>query len=126
MTSWRQKTNRKNNGAENKRAENRCEKQIQKKQAPKIGAKNNKLNTENKMDVEKYLDSIGAKSSAERLAAIAGLNLGERSEAAARVLKKRQRRRELMDKGLSFAEACMIVNEEQKTAEKASAEKFED
>jgi len=47
------------------------------------------------MDVEKYLDSIGAKSSAERLAAIAGLNLGERSEAAARVLKKRQRRREL-------------------------------
>ncbi|HPC13773.1 MAG TPA: hypothetical protein PLN36_05340 [Bacteroidales bacterium] len=67
------------------------------------------------MDVEKYLDSIGAKSSAERLAAIAGLNLGDRSEAAARVLRKRQRRRELMDKGLSFTEACMIVNEEQKT-----------
>lgn len=72
------------------------------------------------MDVEKYLDSIGAKSSAERLAAIAGLNLGERSEAAARVLKKRQRRRELMNKGLTFEEACMIVNEEQK----AAAEKF--
>jgi len=67
------------------------------------------------MDVEKYLDSIGAKSIAERLAAIAELNLGDRSEAAARVLKKRQRRRELMDKGLSFTEACMIVNEEQKT-----------
>jgi hypothetical protein len=67
------------------------------------------------MDVEKYLDSIGAKSSAERLAAIASLNLGDRSEAAARVLRKRQRRRELMDKGLSFTEACMIVNEEQKT-----------
>jgi hypothetical protein len=77
--------------------------------------KNNKLNTENKMNVEKYLDSIGAKSSAERLAAIAGLNLGERSEAAARVIRKRQRRRELMNKGLSFAEACVIVNEEQKT-----------
>jgi hypothetical protein len=67
------------------------------------------------MDVEKYLDSIGTKSRAERLAAIAGLNLGERSEAAARVLKKRQRRRELMNKGLTFEEACMIVNEEQKT-----------
>jgi len=78
------------------------------------------------MDVEKYLDSIGAKSSAERLAAIAGLNLGERSEAAARVLKKRQRRRELMDKGLSFTEACMIVNEEQKAAEKDAAEEFEE
>ena len=78
------------------------------------------------MNINEYLDSIGAKSSAERLSAIAGLNLGERSEAAARVLKKRQRRRELMDKGLSFTEACMIVNEEQKTAEKASAEKFED
>lgn len=76
------------------------------------------------MDVEKYLDSIGAKSSAERLAAIAGLNLGERSEAAARVIRKRQRRRELMNKGLTFEEACMIVNEEQKTAEKSAAENF--
>ncbi len=76
------------------------------------------------MNVEKYLDSIGAKSSAERLAAIAGLNLGERSEAAARVIRKRQRRRELMNKGLTFEEACMIVNEEQKTAEKSAAENF--
>ncbi len=67
------------------------------------------------MDVERYLDSIGAKSSTERLAVIASLNLGERSEAAARVLKKRQRRRELMSKGLTFTDACMIVNEEQKT-----------
>jgi len=74
------------------------------------------------MDVEKYLDSIGAKSDAERLAAIAGLNLGERSEAAARVIKKRQRRRELMNKGLTFEEACMIVNEEQKAAEKFEEE----
>ncbi len=78
------------------------------------------------MNINEYLDSIGAKSDAERLAAIAGLNLGDRSEAAARVLRKRQCRRELMDKGLSFTEACMIVNEEQKAAEKASAEKFED
>ena len=39
------------------------------------------------MDVEKYLDSIGAKSSAERLEAIEGLNLGEQ-QAAARVLKR--------------------------------------
>lgn len=67
------------------------------------------------MNINEYLDSIGAKSSAERLAAIAGLNLGERSEAAARVIRKRQRRRELMNKGLTFEEACMIVNEEQKT-----------
>lgn len=74
------------------------------------------------MDVEKYLDSIGAKSDTERLSAIASLNLGERSEAAARVIRKRQRRRELMDKGLSFAEACMLVNIE----EQAASEEFED
>ncbi len=63
------------------------------------------------MNINEYLDSIGAKSDAERLAAIASMNLGERSEAAARVLKKRQRRRELMNKGLTFEEACMIVTE---------------
>ncbi len=74
------------------------------------------------MNINEYLDSIGSKSSAERLSAIAGLNLGERSEAAARVLKKRQRRRELMDKGLSFTESCMIVNEEQKAAEQTVEE----
>jgi len=116
-----QKTKQKNNGRKQGGTENK-----RKKQAPKIGEKNNKLNTENKMDVEKYLDSIGAKSSAERLAAIAGLNLGERSEAAARVLKKRQRRRELMDKSLTFEEACVIVNEEQKAAEQLTAENNEE
>lgn len=78
------------------------------------------------MDVEKYLDSIGAKSSAERLEAIEGLNLGERSEAAARVLKKRQLRRELMDKSLTFEEACVIVNEKQKAAEQLTAENNEE
>ena len=63
-------------------------------------------------DIEKYLDSIGAKSSTERLAAIAQLNLCERSEAAARVVKKRQRRIELMSKGLTLNEASIIVNAE--------------
>ena len=62
--------------------------------------------------VEKYLDSIGEKSSTQRLEVIATMNLGNRSEAARRVCEKRYRRKELMDKGLSFENAVLIVNRE--------------
>ena len=62
--------------------------------------------------VEKYLDSIGEKSSTQRLEVIASMNLGNRSEAARRVCEKRYRRKELMDKGLSFENAVLIVNRE--------------
>ena len=39
--------------------------------------------------IEKYLDSIGEKSSNQRLEVIATINLGARSEAARRVCEKR-------------------------------------
>jgi hypothetical protein len=63
-------------------------------------------------NLEKYLDSIGEKSSTQRLGVIATMNLGERSEAARRVCEKRYRRKELMDMGLSFENAVLIVNKE--------------
>ncbi len=63
-------------------------------------------------NLEKYLDSIGEKSSTERLRVIASMNLGKRSEAAMRVCEKRYRRKELMDKGLSFENTVLIVNRE--------------
>jgi hypothetical protein len=71
------------------------------------GKNNNKMK-----NIEKYLDSIGEKSSTERLGVIASMNLGNRSEAARRVCEKRYRRKELMDKGLSFEYAVLIVNKE--------------
>lgn len=48
-------------------------------------------------NLNQYLDSIGEKGSRKRLEAISQLNLGNRSEAAHRVLQKRDRRSELMD-----------------------------
>lgn len=63
-------------------------------------------------NLERYLDSIGEKSSIERLEMIASMNLEERSDAARRVCEKRYRRKELMDMDLSFEDAVLIVNRE--------------
>lgn len=63
-------------------------------------------------DIERYLDTIGPLGSIERLEAIASLDLGKRSEAAQRVCEKRYRRQELMEMGLSFENAVLIVNTE--------------
>ena len=63
--------------------------------------------------IEKYLNSVGEKGSTERLLVIATMNLGERSEAARRVSDKRYRRKELMDMGLSYENAVLIVNREE-------------
>lgn len=62
------------------------------------------------MLIETYLDSIGPVGSTKRLEAIASLDLGERSEAAKRVLKRRAYRLELMSKGLTREEANTIVS----------------
>jgi len=62
------------------------------------------------MEIETYLDSLGEKGCIERIEAISRLNLGERSEAAQRVCEKRSIRQEWMDKGLTFEQACLIVN----------------
>lgn len=68
----------------------------------------------NGIEIEKYLDTFGKVGTRERLQAIAGLNLGARSEAAKQVLKNRERRIQLMKCGLTFSDACLIVNIEQK------------
>lgn len=62
--------------------------------------------------LEEFLDSLGEKGSMERLSVIATSNLGERSKAANLVIQKRFRRKELMDMGLSFENAKLIVDRE--------------
>jgi hypothetical protein len=56
------------------------------------------------------IQAAGQPGTIERLQKIASLGLGVRSEAAARVLYKRARRVELMEKGFTFEEAKLIVN----------------
>lgn len=65
-----------------------------------------------KTELEKYLDSVGEVGSFDRLAAIANLDLGKRSDAARRVMDKRNRRMELIETGMSYETAVMIVNRE--------------
>lgn len=60
--------------------------------------------------LDNYLNTIGKIGSSERLQTIATLDLGQRSEAAKRVLEKRNYRKYLMDKGVSFEDAVLIVN----------------
>lgn len=63
-------------------------------------------------DIDEYFNSIGEKGNTERLHAIARSNLGERSDAAYLALEKRNRRKEWMDKGLSFEDARLLVDRE--------------
>lgn len=64
------------------------------------------------MEIKQILNDVGKPGSIERLEKIANLNLGERSEAARRVLYKRERRQELMNVGMSFEITCLVVNRE--------------
>lgn len=63
-------------------------------------------------NLEKYLDSIGEKGAIQRLEVIASMDLGKRSEAAQRASQNRTRRKELMNSGMSFETACLVVNTE--------------
>jgi hypothetical protein len=60
--------------------------------------------------IDNYINSTGVIGSNERLQTIANLDLGKRSEAAKRVLERRNYRKDLMDKGISFEDAVLIVN----------------
>lgn len=60
--------------------------------------------------VDEICKQRDAVTSEARLRVITDLDLGERSECAKRVLQKRVMRREYMSKGLSFEEACLLVN----------------
>lgn len=64
------------------------------------------------MDIEKQIqEKIGA-TGYSRLDVIASMNLGRRSEAAQRASQNRNRRKELMESGMSFEIACLVVNTE--------------
>ena len=52
-------------------------------------------------NVNEIIEASGEIGSIERLKCIASLNLGDRSEAAKRVIYKREQRKELMNKGFS-------------------------
>lgn len=65
-----------------------------------------------KSDIEQYLDSVGEIGSMERLKAISVLGLGERSEAAKRVIDRREIRKYYMQRGLTFEQANIIVKSE--------------
>lgn len=63
----------------------------------------------NNSEIKEILDRIGPPGSEARLKAIATMNLGEQSEAAARVLYRRSERKRLMDAGFTRDEALLIV-----------------
>lgn len=65
------------------------------------------------MNLQEYLNQFGEQGSETRLSVIASMNLGERSEAATKVLQRRARRKELMNMGFSFDTANLIVKAEE-------------
>lgn len=64
------------------------------------------------MDIEKEISKRVLEFGYSRLDVIASMNLGRRSEAAQRASQNRTRRKELMDSGMSFETACLVVNTE--------------
>ena len=68
------------------------------------------------MDTEKQIIKRMEDYGYTRLDAIASMNLGERSKAAARASANRERRQELMDYGMGFETACLVVNKENERA----------
>ena len=64
------------------------------------------------MNIEKQIIKRMEDYGYTRLDAIASMNLGERSKAAERASANRARRRELMECGMDFATACLVVNKE--------------
>jgi len=62
------------------------------------------------MDIEKQIQEKINTTGYSRLDVIASMNLGRRSEAAQRASQNRNRRKELMESGMSFETACLVVN----------------
>ena len=63
------------------------------------------------MNIEKQIIKRMEDYGYTRLDAIASMNLGERSEAAKRASANRARRRELVEYGMDFATACLVVKD---------------
>ena len=68
------------------------------------------------MDTEKQIIKRMEDYGYTRLDAIASMNLGKRSEAAERASNNRARRKELMEYGMDFETACLVVNKENERA----------
>ena len=66
------------------------------------------------MDIEKEIQERINITGYSRLDVIASMNLGKRSQAAQRASQNRTRRKELMEAGMNFEAACLIVNKENK------------
>ena len=64
------------------------------------------------MDVEKEITKRVLETGYSRLDVIASMNLGRRSESAQRALQNRTRRKELMNAGMTFETACLVVKTE--------------
>ena len=64
------------------------------------------------MNIEKQIIKRMEDYGYTRLDAIASMNLGERSKAAKRASANRARRRKLVEYGMDFATACLVVNKE--------------
>ena len=64
------------------------------------------------MDIEKEIAKRILETGYSRLDVIASMNLGRRSEAAERASQNRTRRKELMNAGMTFETACLVVNQE--------------
>ena len=64
------------------------------------------------MNIEKQIIKRMEDYGYTRLDAIASMNLGERSEAAKIASANRARRRKLVEYGMDFATACLVVNKE--------------
>ena len=64
------------------------------------------------MDIEKQIQERINSTGYSRLDVIASMNLGKRSEAAQRASQNRTRRKELMEAGMNFETACLIINKE--------------
>jgi len=64
------------------------------------------------MDIEKQIQERINSTGYSRLDVIASMNLGKRSEAAQRASQNRRKRNELMEAGITFETACLIVNRE--------------
>jgi hypothetical protein len=64
------------------------------------------------MDIEKQIQERINSTGYSRLDVIASMNLGKRSEAAQRASQNRTRRKELMEAGMNFETACLVVNKE--------------
>ena len=64
------------------------------------------------MNIEEQISKRILETGYSRLDVIASMNLGRRSEAAQRASQNRTRRKELMNAGMTFETACLVVNQE--------------